>query len=238
MAIAEENFKTDEIASGVQHNGHSFAYECNGDPIIVRIHSGHTAINFTVSSVTYDGDALAVKATEVNDADADTHIYSRDNPSSGSNQLVVTFANNYNLSSAVHVTSYTGADTVQNGQSGQGVANTAVETVNTAEADSWVIGAVTWHGDDLTPLAQDEGILDYDSAVGAGSSIGCTYGGGHTVAGAAGAHQWGANTDGGSDGFAICAVELTEAAAPPAGAIMNQLQQSNLGADLFDGSIL
>lgn len=141
-SIASASIAYDSTTKQNWNDGSSetFSHTCSGDDRFLVVFLWISGSSITVSSVTYDGDAMTELATQVHKSSSNnvSHMYYLANPSTGTNNIVLTLSTS--AYKDIAVVSYTGVDGTESYVTDTGDATVASYDVDlVTSSDGWIL---------------------------------------------------------------------------------------------------
>ena len=212
MAIATDDVT--EYFTQDQATSFQFNHTCTGSDLGLFV---SVCSNSNVTpTVTYNSVSMTQVSTSIDIGLEHMAMWYLEDPSTGSNEVVIDFgatAPNY-IGAVAH--SYTGAGSITNEATSYEVTNYGTIDITVGTSTSCVIVGAGFHGADGDPFTPDaDSIEQWDFDTGGGTSYAdVAVTGGYKIPGGTGTYDW-ASTASASDDFGLVGCELQVAGAPP-----------------------
>jgi len=193
----------------------TFSHTCTGNDLVLLVFVTMERQTQTVSSITYNGDALTFvrRDTTAVNTDITQEVWKKVDPATGANDIVVTLTGS--VDTVIGAQSYTGVSDVgaNTGNAGASPTNALSTTITTTADNSYLVGVVAQERGGVTITMYPDMQLRY--AVQTGGGVGDMYGSGFDrLVTSTGDYILGF-TSSSAVGSAISAVELLEFIATP-----------------------
>lgn len=209
----------------------TFSHEVfDGDNRLLLVFTSNRA--GSVAAVTYGGEPLTFLTNDNNSIQAYESCWYMESPPVGDGSIVITLQTGADAHGHVAV-SLSGAVTIKNPNTNNGISSSIGVSVTTESGDSWVFGAACSQGADTQPFNPSGDMLEkWDDKTGVSTLSDVGFTGGYVVAPTTQTYEW-KTTASASDDYAVVAGEIIAApSAPPAAAALPTLQMNKFPSPL------